>query len=151
MSELIKTWILRPSQNGQVQLFRSLAVGVAATVADTAILALFFTGLGLNSLVSAALGFIAGLLVNFVLTRVWVFTGSRLSGAAEFAAFAVISVIGLGLTLLIVWVFEVPVATAQPLGERLGAEGYVFLGKAVAVVTVFAWNFLMRKYVIYRK
>ncbi|MCL2031050.1 MAG: GtrA family protein [Oscillospiraceae bacterium] len=151
MPELFKTWFLRPSQNGRVQLFRSLFVGAAASVTDMAVLAALFTGLGQNALLSAALGFIAGLLVNFVLTRLWVFTGSRLSGAAEFIAFSVISVIGLGLTMLIVWVFETPVAAARPLGAWLSAEGYVFAGKLAAIAAVFAWNFLMRKYVVYRK
>jgi putative flippase GtrA len=151
MPKLIKTWITGPSRSGRVQLFRSLFVGAAASAVDMVVLALLFSVLGLNALLAAALGFTVGLLVNFVLTRLWVFTGSRLSGGAEFAAFAVISVIGLGLTTLIVWVFENPIASARPLGEWLSADGYVYAGKLVAIVVVFAWNFLMRKYVIYRK
>lgn len=151
MDSKLKKWVLGPSENGQVQLFRSLFVGAAATVVDYATLALLLSGLGLNEMIAATAGFLVGLLVNFILSRVWVFTGSRLSGSAEFMAFAVISVIGLGLTLLIVEFFSGFVWDRALLGHRFGYDGYVYAGKAVATVTVFFWNFLMRKFVVYRK
>ena len=151
MKELWRAWVTGPALTGRVQMLRSLIVGGVATVVDMLLFALIFTGLQWNEMLAATLGFCAGLLVNFALTRMWVFTeGSRMNGAAEFGAFAAISVIGLGLTVLIVWAFGNPLAERGLLGP-FSAEIYVYIGRAVSIVTVFFWNFLMRKYVIYRK
>lgn len=151
MNERMKAYLVKPTGDGRVQFFRSLIVGGIASVVDVAIVTLCFEILKMTDLQSTAAGFAIGLLVNFLLTRMWVFTGSRMSGLVEFVTFAVIGLLGLGLSLLIVWVFTHPIADARPLGDWLTPERYLYPGKLTAIVVVFFWNFLLRKFVIYRK
>jgi putative flippase GtrA len=79
----------------------SLRYFVASAVAlavDYAILVGATELLGVHYLVSAALGFSAGLLVNYLLSVTWVFKERRLKSRwIEAAGFAAIGVLGLGL------------------------------------------------------
>lgn len=151
MNKRWNVYVLEPSVSGRVQLFRSLVVGAVASVVDLAVMTLCYEWVGLSDMLSTAVGFTVGLVVNFILTRLWVFTGSQMNGVMEFLIFAVIGVIGLALSVLIVWVFNGPIAEARLLGSWLPPERYIYPGKITAIVVVFFWNFLLRKFVVYRK
>ena len=61
-----------------------------------------------------------------------------MSREAEFMVFVIISLIGLGLTELLMWVFT----------DGLGL--FYLLSKAIAAVIVLLWNFFAKKF-MYRK
>ena len=104
-----------------------MVVGLVATIADMATLYVLTDKVHIMYLVSAALGFIVGVTVNYVLSirRVFAFRslGSR---SLEFIAFAIIGVVGLGLTEIILHVLV-----------GLLNQQYM-LAKVAAVVLVFA-------------
>lgn len=90
--------------------------------------------LGLHYLLAAALGFIAGLVVVYILSDKYVFSNPKIaSKGANFALFGVIGVIGLGVLSLFMWLFTDVVGLA-----------YV-LSKVVATVFVYTWNFFARR------
>jgi putative flippase GtrA len=77
---------------------RYFVASAAALAVDYAILVGATELLGVHYLVSAALGFSAGLLVNYLLSILWVFKERRLKNRwIEAAGFAAIGVMGLGL------------------------------------------------------
>ena len=90
-------------------------------------------------LLSAALAFLMGLTVNYLLSTCWVFDKSRISNVwAEFAVFALIGVVGLGLNELIIYLCT-------------GVWGmWVMLSKIISTGIVFFWNFFARKYILFR-
>jgi putative flippase GtrA len=148
--KLFKHWILETTDNASVQLLRSLIVGGIATVADMGILALIYELAHASEFIATAIGFALGLVINYILSHYWVFPSSGFKQSSEFLVFAVIGIIGLFLTELIVKFFIGPMADHSVL-PFLNAEAYIYPGKVVSVVVVFFWNFLLRKFVIYRK
>ena len=128
------------SQGTVYQLLRYGFVGGVAFVADYGLLWVLTEKGGVQYLVSAALAFVAGLTVNYLLSNLIVFKSHRLeSRLAEFAVFAVIGVIGLGLNEGIMYFCS----------EVLGI--YYMVSKLVSTVTVFFWNFFARKIALFSK
>lgn len=121
------------------QLFRYAFVGGISFVVDYGSLWLLTEKAGLPYLWSAAIAFILGLICNYLLSTAWVFGESKLKNAwAEFAAFAIIGVIGLGLNELIMF------ACTDGLGF------HYMLSKIVSTGIVFFWNFLARRFLVFK-
>jgi len=98
LKEKIQHVAVGGTTNIVVQLLRYVVVGGLAFVVDFGLLWVLTEYAGLHYLVSATISFIAGLVVNYLLSVVWVFGSSKLQSKwAEFAIYAVIGVIGLGL------------------------------------------------------
>ncbi len=136
----IKGIFINPTENTLIQFFRYLFVGGASFVADYVLLHII-TEFGVYYLVSGIISFIAGLCVNYALSKLLVFskktTGSE--KAKEFTVFAVIAVFGLIITEVLMWFFT----------EKL--SWYYMISKAVAAIIVLFWNFFMKKILLYRK
>lgn len=95
--------------------------------------------LKVNYLISAPIGFAVGTVVNYVLSRKWVFERRTLKNTpAEMTVFTLIGVVGLGMNELILWFFQ----------EKLGI--YYLFAKGVSGVVVFGWNFGARKLTLFR-
>jgi len=121
------------------QFARYLIVGGVAFAVDFATLAALTEAAGLHYLVSAAVAFLAGLGVNYILSRAWVFGESRVkNAAAEFALFALIGVVGLALNETIIWTVS-----------AIAGRSYL-LGKLASAGLVLLWNFGARKYFLFR-
>lgn len=122
-----------------VQLLKYGVVGAIAFGVDYGSLWLLTEVAGVHHLVSAAIAFILGLTCNYLLSTAWVFGESRLkSTAAEFTAFALIGVVGLGLNELIIFL----IADV--------AEVHYMIAKLVSTALVFFWNFFARRFLLFR-
>lgn len=131
---------LLTSQETLFQLIRYGFVGGVAFVADYCSLYAFTEWCGIQYLVSAALAFVIGLTVNYILSNLIVFTTHRLTNRwLEFAVFAIIGVIGLGLNELIMYC-----AT-----DLLGL--HYMISKLISTALVFFWNFFARKLTLFYK
>lgn len=128
-----------PTKNGLLQFFRYGFVGAIATAVDWALLYLLEM-MGLDYLLAAVVGFVAGLTVNFILSKMFVFAAEKAnaSAAGEFIIYGVIGVIGLGMTEVIMYYFT----------DKLSL--YFMLSKVIATLVVFIWNFAARKLILYR-
>ncbi len=118
------------------QFVRYLFVGGAAAIMDTATLLVLNRRLGIHHLFAAALAFIVGLGVNYLVSIAWVFR-SRGNYRQELLLFAIIGLGGLALTELILWV------TVNL------ARWSVFGGKVLALGLVLLWNFGMRRKLVF--
>lgn len=148
---MFKKLLFEKTNNSFIQFLRSLVVGAVATVVDIGVLTLFVEVFNMNVLIATAIGFIAGLFVNFFISSVWVFEKSKIvkNKTTEFLLFAIIGVIGLIINELIVNFFDSYVFNFNIFGEWLPKDKYYLIGKLVATVIAFIWNFCARKFFIY--
>ena len=93
---------------------------------------------GLPAVPSAVFGYLVGGVLQYVLCSLWVFPTSLKSDAAGFTAFTILSLVGLGITWIVMLI------------AHDGAGLPVEIAKVGAVGLAFSWNFLSRKYLRFR-
>ena len=131
---------VKKTDNTFIQLFRYTFVGGIAFIVDFASLYLLTEFVGFHYLYSAAIAFIIGLIINYILSILWVFKSRAVNKKiVEFIIFAIIGMIGLGLNEIIIWFST----------ERINL--YYLHSKLISTVIVYFWNFLARKYILYNK
>lgn len=137
----LKGIFVTPTKNGFLQLFRYLFVGGIATVVDWGVLAALKEFVHLHEMVAAVFAFVAGLGTNFLLSKLLVFSANeaRTNALVEFLGYALIGLIGLGITELIMYLFTGRMAL------------HYMLSKAIATAVVLVWNYLARKLLLYKK
>ncbi len=134
LEQLIRT----RTDNFYVQMIRYSVSGGLAFMVDVALLVMLTEMAGLNYLLSAVIGFIAGLITVYYLSSKWVFsTRAYASRKKEFLVFSLIGFVGLGFNELFLWIFT-----------EYGHFFYL-ISKVFATVLVYLWNFLARKYIVY--
>lgn len=133
--------LIAPTKNGLLQFFRYVFVGGIATVADWGVLFLLTEFVHIHYLLSAVFAFVAGLITNFFLSQLLVFKANeaKVNAVMEFVGYAVIGVVGLGITELIMLLFT-----------NCWNVHYM-IAKVVATVIVLFWNYLARKKILYKE
>jgi len=120
------------------QFARYLVVGGLAFAIDFGSLYLLTEFAGLHYLISAAVAFLLGLLANYCLSRIWVFARRTMDNSAvEFAVFAVIGVVGLGLNEGIIWF------------GREKIHLHYLVAKIISAMIVLMWNFGARRSLLF--
>ena len=144
--------LTRKTDNTIAQFIRYVFVGGGATVVQWGLLVVLKEYCGMNANIANAIGFIGGLIFNYVISTLWVFDNSAVKNkAAEFTAFALIGVVGLGINQGIIWLFDKTLAERKVFGDLLPASKYYLVGQVIATGIAFFWNFFARKYLIYNK
>ena len=133
-----RTLFLRPTENTIIQLIRYGITGVTSFLVDYLLLYSLERS-GAHYLIAAALAFLMGISCNFLLTKHFAFRAvdAAVRPGAEVVVFGAISAGGLGLTLLLLYLFT----------TRLRMQ--LMLAKFVSSLLVFAWNFSARKLFLY--
>ena len=131
---MLRKIFVAPTSHLFVQLFRyGLVVAVAFPV-DFGLLYVFTEYLHMHYLLSAVLSFSISMLVNFLISVLWVFRERAERPLwKEVMAFFIIGFVGLGLTALIVWLCT----------SVFGI--YYMISKLIAVSFVFFWSFSARR------
>jgi putative flippase GtrA len=134
----------RPDTRGTIsglrrQLLRSVGVSLVSFGLDFGVLALLTEAAGLYYLLSAAISFLLGTSLSWLLSVRWVFdVRARASKLVEYGLFVLVGAVGLGLNEVLLWLFT----------DRWGI--YYLLSKIIAASLVFFWNFGMRKALLFR-
>ena len=115
-----------------IQLFRYGIVGGLAFLVDYFVLIGLTKFAGIHYLVSAAISFVLGLAVNYLLSIRWVFQAGE-SLRSELTIYAITGITGLGLNELVLWFFT-----------DLFHIHYA-ISKLFATAAIFFWNFFSRK------
>jgi putative flippase GtrA len=136
----LKGIFLTPTKNGFLQFFRYIFVGGIATIVDWGVLFVLTDCVQIYHLISAVIAFVAGLLANFTLSKLLVFSGNeaKVNPLMEFVSYALIGIVGLGITELIMFLFT------------NFAQFHYMISKVIATVIVLAWNYIARKRIVYR-
>lgn len=132
--------LTEPTNNGVLQLFRYLFVGGCSFLIDFGVYCLL-EAVGLHYLVAGVIAFIVSFAFNFFVSRILIFrtTAAEKANARELLGVAAISVTGLALTELLLY---------------LGTDILLIdfrLSKIIASILVLFWNYAARKLFVYRK
>ena len=120
-------------------LFKYFIVGGIAAAFDLLFFILFSTWLNLNYLLVAGVGFVIATAINYVLSIRIVFeSGAQLDKRQEIIAVYLVSGIGL---ILHEWILYMAVSSFDLAG---------ITGKVIATGSVFFWNYLVRKYYVFK-
>ena len=133
-----KRLLVHRTHNSYIQLFRYVIVGFIAFGVDFGTLYVMTDLMGVHYLLSNALGFIFGLVINYLLSIQWVFANRKMEDRRkEFTVFSLIGVIGLIINQLVMWTFT----------EYLAV--YYLYSKVIATAVVFFWNFFARRHIVF--
>lgn len=148
----LKSLFVGDTNNTFIQFFRYCFVGGLAFLVDFGAIYFFVEVLRFDQIAAATIAFVEGLIVNYLLSTFWIFKNSKIKNPlAEFLAFALIGVIGLGINAAIIWLFRDVLAPMHLFGSILPADKYYLAGKLVSTVIVFLWNFIARKVFLFGK
>ena len=134
---MIKKFLVSKTEETHIQFFRYFIVGGTAAVFDTGTLYLLTEYFEIYYLISAVIGFVLGLIINYVLCKLWIFNKTKYSRKKEFAYFVLIGIIGLGLNVFIIWFCSSVLLI------------WYMYSKIIAIILVFFWNFIARKYLLF--
>jgi putative flippase GtrA len=138
--KVISLLLKSKTDNLFVQIFRYTFVGGVAFIVDFSLLYLLTDLFKIHYLVSAGISFIFGLLVNYLLSILWVFNSRKIKNVLnEFIFFTLIGLFGLGITEVLLWMLT-----------DLFALYYLY-SKIITTVIVYFWNFFARKYLLFNK
>lgn len=139
MTTILNKLFIQPTNNSLIQLFRYCFVGGFAFIVDAGGLFLLTEYAGLYYLLSATISFILGLVVNYLLSKSWIFRKSKLTSRwTEFIIYSIIGVVGLGLNTLFLYLFT----------DCLHI--YYMLSKIITAALVMLWNFFARKIILFK-
>ena len=145
------------------EIFRYLLVGGLATIFDYAAWYVFFTWVLPTSLVgevwaviiSTAMGFLVGLLVNWVLSLTFVFkqvkNKEEAKSSKSFLIFTIVGLIGLAITEVGMLIANVlPTFSFLGFAQFLGHEWKWWFTKVTMTCIVLVWNYVGRKVLIFK-
>ena len=130
----------RNSRNLFQQIIKFGFVGGTAFFIDAGVLFILTEFFNIHYLISGAISFTASVISNYILSVRWVFDArTDVNKAQELTVFIGLSVIGLGLNQVLMWIFV----------DKLNI--YYMLSKIIATAIVMVYNFITRKLFIERK
>ncbi len=135
--EVLLKVLLEETSNPIIQFFRTATVGVISLVVDVGVL-FVLTENGIHYLVSAAFSFFVSLVLNYFLTRKFIFIKCNIARSYELFGYLIIALTGLGLTELLMFCFT----------EKFSL--HYLVSKFFAAAVVLIWTFTARKRILYR-
>jgi putative flippase GtrA len=132
---LLASYLIQKSDQLSVQFLRYLFVGGAAAAVDTGVFYAAHNITGYHYLGAQTMGFLSGVITNYILSILWVFRSSG-SVRKEFTLFVLIGVGGLLMSYASLWLL-IDVAELRYFKDMLA--------KAVTILVGLSWNFLMRR------
>ena len=140
MKKALQNYLWNKTDKVFIQLIRYTFVGGFAFIVDFFLLWFLTDICHIHYLISASLSFLAGLIINYLISTRWVFDKSKVSNKKlEFLFFGLIGVVGLGLNDLLIWLLTD------------FSKFHYLVSKIIAVFLVYLWNFFARKYLLYKK
>ncbi len=105
------------------------------------------------SLVASAVGFVVSVVVNYILSFKFVFERKEdLNKKTEFTVFVLLSVVGMIINSLIIWILVGPIYSHSSfLQENVGYNLIYTGGKIFATAVVMVYNFVTRKIFLEKK
>ncbi len=120
-------------------------VGFTAAIVEWLMFSLFSSFVGLHYQLATCLAFVFSTTANWYLGRKWTFKENKNYAekkAKEFFLIFLVSAIGLGFNMLLMYCF-VDILTFNTDLQKI-------ISKIAATGIVFIWNFLVRKFVVYK-
>lgn len=117
-----------------LKFLRFCIVGVSGTVIDFGLTWLCKEVFKIPKFIANAIGFVVAATNNYILNRIWTWGSTNDQVGVEYTKFFVVSLIGLGINTLILYIFN----------EKLKWNFY--LSKVFATGVVMLWNFFANNF-----
>ncbi len=138
MTALLTMMFKGRSSSALVQFCRYVLIGGCSFLVDFATLVVLYRYCGLHYLAAATVGSLFGLATIYTCSVLWVFNERTVKNPVlEFAVFAVLGVVGMGVTLVVMFLGV----------DLIGLD--VAPAKIVAAGVAFVWNFGSRKLLLF--
>jgi putative flippase GtrA len=121
------------------RIFKFGITGFLGMAIDFGATWLFKEKVKLNKYVANAIGFTLAVTNNYFINRIWTFQSTNAHWGAEFSKFLLVSLVGLALNTIIIYLFH---------QRKNGTNFYV--SKFFAIVIVFIWNFLANMFFTFK-
>jgi len=147
MSGFIGKLLKDKNDNILIQFFRYAIVGGTAAVVDISVFNIIANVFEKNHIFANTISFILGLLVNYFMSRNWVFNKSKNNFLKDFTLFTVVGFIGLVLSNIIMYLL-IDMRLIYSVLTFPDEKLIKLSAKLVTVFIVLFWNFIGRKMVI---
>lgn len=138
--QMIKKIVAGKTNNTYIQLLRYVVAGAVAFTVDASVLFVLKEYAHIHYMIAAAIGFLVGLVVSYLISVLWVFDEKRIEKKSiELTIFAAIGGVGLLLTSLFMWLFTSVLLI------------YFMYSKILTTGIVFIWNFIAKKKILFTK
>lgn len=124
-------------------------VGASGAVIDFGLTALCKGILGIPELLANAIGFTIAATSNYFLNRTWTWKSTSKEVGIEYAKFFFVSLIGLGLNSLIVFLLKD--ITIVPRFVETTLDWNFWVAKIIATAVVMVWNFMANNFFTFRQ
>ncbi len=125
-------------QKELIQVIRFGLVGAVCAVLDILFFVILYEYLHINYLVANFGSTCLAILINYYISKKWVFKSGKYSARVEFMAFMVFSIIGLVINQVLIWSFVEHVALDPK------------TGKLLAIILVAIFNFITKKIFVFK-
>lgn len=115
------------------------AVGFSGLLVDYSVTYIFKEWVKVQKYIANSIGFTVAASTNYILNRIWTFESDNPEIAFEYTSFLIISLIGLGINNLVLWMIL----------RNFKINFYV--AKFFAIVVVTLWNFLANFFITFNQ
>lgn len=122
-----------------MKFLKFAAVGFSGLLVDYTFTYIFKEWLKVQKYIANSIGFTIAASSNYVLNRIWTFESDNPEIAIEYTSFLIISLIGLGINNLVLWLIL----------RKFKVNFYV--AKFFAIVVVTLWNFLANFFITFHQ
>ena len=135
------------------QIMKFSVVGGISFFVDFAVYAVACNVIGIHYIIAGVLGFVISVIVNYLLSMKFVFQSKKdASKKNEFVLFVILSVIGLIINSLILFIcIDLMYMNATILQLYINEENMNLLAKIIATAIVMIYNFVSRKLLLEEK
>jgi putative flippase GtrA len=144
---ILHKFFIKSSNRISLQFFRYIITGGISAVADISVFGLLANHLMFYPLLANTFSFAIGLIINYFMSRQWVFNNTSHKFYRDFFIFLITGVIGLGMSNIIIYSL-IDLRVIYMLKLPLSTDLLHLMAKTITVGTVFIWNFASRKYII---
>jgi len=129
----------RQSQDVVSQFVRFGISGVLTSGIDFLFLIFLVEIISIHYLVASALAFTSGVILNYLISRSWVFGRGKFHSSTEFVGFFATSTVGLFINQAVLWMFAGLIAVDYR------------IAKIISICVVSGWNFFTKRYFIFKQ
>ena len=134
MKEFINKLFIKNTDKGIIQFIRYFFVGGIAAVVNIGLLFILVDIFKINYILSNIISFIFGIIVNYCLSKKFVFTNdTSMNKTFEILMYVIIGILGLIFDTCMLWLFT----------SKL--DLYYKISKIISTILTFVWNFFARK------